>query len=375
MSAFFQLRGLGIILLMAGVFTHLQAQENEEVSLTVPEVFFAVEGVETGVVLPTFVKFAEDEDLRFEVDCAAGESDGYRWRINARAEEVGDHSFTLRVRSAEGRLLDQEDFRVKVVPADAGNDQEFSLLIMGDSLTNASRYPNTIAGLLRKEGGPRFHLMGTHHPASADPDVFHEGYGGWSWERFCTRFTPEENQVGKTRTSPFVFPNPDKGEPELSVARYFQEYHAGEAPDFVTVLLGINDCFHADPEDAQAIEERIDRMMGYAETFLVQLRKAAPETKIGICLTPAPNVRDGAFTANYKGRYARKGWRTIQYRLVQRQLEAFSGREGENIFVIPTANTVDPMEGYPEDNAVHPNDAGYRDLGVVIYAWLKAMAE
>ena len=174
-------------------------------------------------------------------------------------------------------------------------------------------------------------MLGTHQPASAAENVFHEGYGGWSWARFNSRWEPGEVQEGKTRSSPFLFPDKDR-KPALNFERYFAEKCGGEKPDFVTVLLGINDCFHVNPDDPKAVEERIDLMFRKAEKFIAALRKASPETELGICLVPAANSRDAAFVANYKDRYTRWGWRRIQYRLVQRQMEHFRNRESENIF-------------------------------------------
>lgn len=231
-----------------------------------------------------------------------------------------------------------------------------------------------MAELLEKEGNPDWKMLGTHHPASAEPKVFHEGYGGWTWKRFNSQYAPKEKQIGKMRTSPFLFAEGDQ-EPALNADRYFKEFHEGETPDFITILLGINDCFHPDPNDPAAIESRIDQMMEQAEIFLEQLKASAPDAKIGIGLTPAPNARDGAFVANYKTRYPRSGWRRIQSRLVQRQMEDFGGREEEGIYTVPTSHSIHPVYGYPKNNAVHPNDAGYRDIGVNFYSWIKAMLQ
>ncbi|HEY5315476.1 MAG TPA: hypothetical protein VIK18_23295, partial [Pirellulales bacterium] len=92
---------------------------------------------------------------------------------------------------------------------------------------------------------------------------------------------------------------------------------------------------------------------------------------LAICLTPAPNTREAAFVANYKNKYHRWGWKRIQHRLVERELSHFGGRQKEGIFVIPTELGLDPVGGYPENNAVHPAEAGYRQIAATIYAWIK----
>ena len=36
---------------------------------------------------------------------------------------------------------------------------------------------------------------------------------------------------------------------------------------------------------------------------------------------------------------------------------------------------LDPVDGYPTNNGVHPNAEGYKQIGASIYAWLKARLE
>lgn len=372
MSAHSRFWILALPLLWLGPLESVRSEQ--ELSLTVPEIFYAVEGVETGLVLRNFVLFEESVPHRFEVDCEVGILSGDEWTLLAKAGETGNHNMTVRLVDGEGKVLDQEDLTISIAAATAGLEESISLMILGDSLTNASRYPNTIGALLEEEGNPEWKMLGTYQPPSASPNVFHEGYGGWTWKRFNSQYAPEANQNGKTRTSPFLFPG-EGPEPELNVDRYFKEFHGGATPDFITILLGINDCFHPDPNDPAAIETRIDEMMEQAEILLVQIQAAAPNAKIGIGLTPAPNARDGAFVENYKTRYTRAGWRRIQYRLVQRQLQDFGGREADGIYVVSTSHSVHPVYGYPEDNAVHPNDNGYHEIGVNFYSWIKAMLE
>jgi lysophospholipase L1-like esterase len=148
----------------------------------------------------------------------------------------------------------------------------------------------------------------------------------------------------------------------------------GDPPDVVTFLLGINDCFSSNPEDPQGIDSRIDEVFKNADALLAAFSQSAPEAKLAICLTTPPNARQEAFEANYKDRYTRWGWKRVQHRLVQRQIEHYADREGERIFLVPTELNLDPVGGYPTNNGVHPNETGYRQVAASIYAWLKAEA-
>jgi lysophospholipase L1-like esterase len=214
-------------------------------------------------------------------------------------------------------------------------------------------------------------MLGTHKPTQAAAGVAHEGYGGWTWQRFVSHFEPNPDGTHRKRSSPFVYLAED-GHPQLDVTRYLNDECGGQHPDFVIVMLGINDCFGAPPDDPNAIDARIDAVFKQADVLLKAFRQAAPKADIGICLTTPPNAREAAFQANYKGRFHRWGWKRIQHRLVQRQLERFAGNEQNKIFIIPTQLDLDPMDGYPANNGVHPNAAGYKQIGGTIYAWIKS---
>ncbi|MBL4883461.1 MAG: SGNH/GDSL hydrolase family protein [Planctomycetaceae bacterium] len=253
--------------------------------------------------------------------------------------------------------------------------------MIGDSLTNASQYPNEVARLLSLPGNPEWEMLGTHRPGAAASGVMHEGYGGWTWARFNSLYAADENgirvhcvdekhQRSKSGSSPFVFPN-EQGKPELNLSKYFEQYCNGNRPDFITIKLGINDCFSAPYKDPAALDARIDSMFKQADILIAALRKSAPYAEIGICLTTPGNSRDEAFDANYKGRYTRQGWNKIQHRLVQRQIKYFSAINDSKISIIPTELYLDITDGYPSNNAVHPNKEGYQQIGSSIYAWLK----
>ena len=56
-------------------------------------------------------------------------------------------------------------------------------------------------------------------------------------------------------------------------------------------------------------------------------------------------------------------------------LERFSGREKDGIHLVPTELNVDPVDGYPNNNGVHPNAFGYSQIGASFYSWMKAWME
>ncbi len=243
-------------------------------------------------------------------------------------------------------------------------------MIIGDSLTHASAYPNEIARLLSQHDNPKWVMLGSHKPASAAEGVSHEGYGGWTWSRFVTKYEPNPDGTHARRSSPFVFLN-DDSRPQLDMQRYFEEACEGQRPDYVVIMLGINDCFSAPADEVAGIDARIDAMFGHADRLLSAIRDAVPQARIGVCLTTPPNARQEAFEANYKDRYTRWGWKRIQHRLVQRQMRYVAAKADPQISIVPTQLNLDPIDGYPANNGVHPNGDGYKAVAATIYSWLK----
>ncbi len=337
--------------------------------LTLPPAVYAVSGVETSIYYDNVVLSETPEAYRFHVTCDIGEAEEKRWTVVPKAADVGDHPLTMVVSDSTGTEVGRAATMLKVAPVDAGEGRAIRLLIVGDSLTHGTIYANEIARLLALPGNPNWTMLGTHKPSRAAEGVTHEGYGGWTWKRFASHYEPNPDGTYRKRSSPFVYLGED-GKPILDLKRYFDEELGGERPDFVTFLLGINDCFGANPEDVAAMDASIDSMTVHADTLLKAFREAAPNAELGICLTTPPNAREEGFQANYQGRYHRWGWKRIQHRLVQREMSHFADREG--LFIVPTQLNLDPVDGYPTNNGVHPNELGYKQIGASIYSWLKA---
>lgn len=343
-----------------------------DLQLTLPPAVYAVPGVTISLFFDNIILSQSPETYQYRVTCDIGQTKERGWAVTPKPADVGEHKLEVAVHNGDGKLLATQSTMLHVVPESAGaeDERQIKILIIGDSLTHASAYPNEIARLLSLPGNPQWTMLGTHKPASAADGVVHEGYGGWTWERFVTHYEPEPDGTTGKRSSPFVFLN-DDGKPELNVPRYFEESCQGQRPDYVIIMLGINDCFSAPPDDAAAVDARIDAMFGHADKLLSAIRGAAPEAQIGFCLTTPPNARQEAFEASYGDRYSRWGWKRIQHRLVQRQIETIAAKNDPRISLIPTELNLDPVDGYPVNNGVHPNGIGYQQIGATIYAWLK----
>ena len=357
----------------------------DELRLTVPPRIYAVAGQELRIDFDNLVLTTNSEQYKFTIGrpaasptAATADSTAARWgtgfprywSLKPTARDVGTHRLNVAVRDAQGKPLAEATTELHVAPADAGAGRELALLIVGDSLTHATHYPNEWARLLNQPGNPKWTMLGTHKPKNAAEGVAHEGYGGWTWRAFVERYAPKPEPEKRIHSSPFVFADA-AGKPRLDVGRYIAEKCGGRKPDFVTFLLGINDCFGAPPADPTKLDAHIDGVFQQADLLLAEFHKVAPEAKLAVCLTTPPNSREEAFQANYGDKYTRANWKRIQHRLVQRELEHFAGREAESIYVVPTELDLDPTDGYPANNGVHPNPSGYARIAASLHAWLK----
>lgn len=333
--------------------------------LVVPPTVYSVVGEPTTVLFENLVPTLTTAGLRFEVICDIGVATGSAWTVTPQMADVGDHVWQISL--WQGDTLVDSQSNVIRVSANAGSGRPYNLLLVGDSLTHYSIYPSELANQFAAEGRD-VTLLGTHHPTDSAPNVFHEGYGGWTWNKFLTHYEPKPDPAVNKRSSPFVFL--ENGGATLNVSRYWQESLGGTKPDFVTFMLGINDCISLDASRPDQVNQQIDSVLTSAESLISAFRAALPETEIGICLTPPPNARESAFTQNYNGRYIRENWKPVQHRLVERMIDRFEARERDNVFVIPTGLNMSPEDSYAADNAVHPNQRGYGEIAATIRSWL-----
>lgn len=352
------------------------ASAANQLQLTLPPTCYAVPGVPMSIYFDNIVLTEKTEEYRFEVKCDVGASEARRWTVTPEDKDVGNHPMEITVKDASGKVMESTKTMLRVAPRNAGDGRTLRVLVVGDSLTNATHYPNEMARLLGEAGNPKWTMLGTHKPANVKPGVAHEGYGGWTWSSFLTKWDPQPAGVAagplaRKSTSPFLYAEKD-GKGKLDMPRYIKEECGGQPPDVVTFLLGINDCFGANPEDKAAMDKTINGVLDNADKLLAVIHAAAPRAVLAVGLTTPPNSRESGFEANYKGKYHRWGWKRIQHRLVQRMMERMGNRQRDGIYLVPTELNLDPVDGYPTDNGVHPNPAGYAQIGGSFYAWIKA---
>ncbi|OGV77495.1 MAG: hypothetical protein A3K18_12040 [Lentisphaerae bacterium RIFOXYA12_64_32] len=358
------------------------------IRLLLPPRLYAVPGVEMNVYFDNVCLVVNPAGYGFDVTCAKGAQQLERWTFLPTDQDVGEFPFVLEVRDPANQIMARAESKLLVTPKDAGTGREVSMLIVGDSLTNASVYPQQVLDLCKPEGNPKITLIGSWGPGGKnDGECRHEGYGGWTALRFAMHFAEGARTAAdyKLRGSPFIYKDGD-AEPKLDFPRYCKEFNNGNVPDVVTIFLGCNDNFGATDEN---IETTIDTMFKHYDVLVDMIHQARKDTKIGALLLAPPAATQDAFGANYKCGQTRWQYKRNQQRVVERMTEKYGNREAEFIYLVPVNVNLDCVNNYPIikvpwnartktevvrlNNGVHPATEGYRQIGDTIYCWMKAL--
>jgi lysophospholipase L1-like esterase len=359
-----------------------RAGENK-LPLELPPVVYAVPGIESNIYFDNLVLTINSRNYAFEVKCSKGRNNADRWSFTPNADDIGTYDWNLKVYDSANQVVAAGSTKLTVVPADAGKDRKISMLIVGDSLTDISIYPAALRDLLQQPGNPDVTFLGTNggrgKPAG---DIAHEGYGGWQWMMFCTRWTDDKQSPYRAKSK---FLTLKDGKPVLDFKAYLDKYADGKIPDFITVMLGPNDVFRASDDSIE--EVYIKRIFFYADMLIAEFRKVAPNARIGLGLTVPPASSQDAFGANYNCRQTRWQYRRNQFRLVERMIEKFGNDKVTNVSLIPVFVGLDCENNYPvssekinsrnsktimrQSNGLHPAPEGYYQIADAFYCWIK----
>ncbi|MEI6500151.1 MAG: SGNH/GDSL hydrolase family protein [Armatimonadota bacterium] len=328
--------------------------------------------------------------LQVDVDCLRGRQEEERFTRTPTTDpsDIGIVQLTIKFSDMTGKVVAEGKTNLHIYPPDAGKGKAASLLIVGDSLTNASVYPAELLALCTGDTNPQFTEIGTNITNAATPLMRHEGYGGWQAATFVNMWGPADwNDKHQRTRSPFLFEK--DGKPVLDFQKYCDAQNGGKGPDIITIMLGCNDNFGAKDETLEASIDSFEKNM---DILIAEFHRVRPDTKIGIITLLPPAGTQDAFGNNYGCGQTRWQYRKNQHRVVERTYAKWSGKEAQNIFIIPGLVNLDTMHNYPTAtapanaradgapivrlaNGVHPAPSGYRQLADTLYCWLKGQME
>ena len=159
---------------------------------------------------------------------------------------------------------------------------------MGASQTGAVGYPERLFELMKAEENVDFSMVGTNSGGYVDPvpgGVAHEGYGGWGWNSFFTKYGIDESSENDglhprrpwVRNSRFLFPDGDSFKFDLK--QYCEKYNQGKVPDTLLFQLGANNVFCA--KSNKEIDEIWNKdIYPYMKKYVEEFRKLNPSIHI-----------------------------------------------------------------------------------------------
>jgi lysophospholipase L1-like esterase len=210
-------------------------------------------------------------------------------------------------------------------------------------------------------------------------EVKHEGYAGWRWESFLTRFEGQGKGKKKFAKSKFLYKK--DGKVVVSLADYLKTYKF-PTPDVITFQLGVNDT--SGVVDANR-DERIKKIIADAETMISAFKKDAPKAIFGVTYITTASDQDAFGKANKCRWTAWDKAKSVFY--LNKAMQKYFAAKHPDIIMIPLTAGLDSEYNFAvskepasqhsktivlrHNNAVHPNHDGYRQLGDIYYAWLK----
>ena len=335
------------------------------VNLTLPKAFFGVTGVECRIILNNLFVLHNKSQVKVDFACPVGKSADGVWSYTA--DKPGRFPIKVEITDMAGRQLASAESEVVISDVAAGNDQNVSMLMIGDSLFAGAQSAGFLLESIRDHGNPNFYLFGSHSGAGKplDPDkAAVEAYGGWRWGHFIEKYESTGLYNSKSK---FLQPD-ENGNLKLDFNAYLQKYHQGKAPDVIVILLGCNDIAHASMDD---FDEWMEASRNYRKQLLEHIRSCAPDAIIGLVTLPPGNKRNKSYVDNYQGRVVFQQFAYNQIAYVRQMLLDYQDDPGYSI--VPIYQAVDGYADFPEDNAIHPAPQGYRNMATAIEAWFKSL--
>jgi len=328
-------------------------KQNNNLQLTLPSRIYCSQFSPISMYYENLIHVSNPGDYSFKVTPELGMGDLIKYTFDIREKASRNINMNVEIFEKSGKKVASSSTVVCYTATENMPVDTINVLITGNSLAANGTFPAKVKSLFLDNLHFPIKFLGTKQSNGG----IHEGYGGWTWERFSQNIE-----------SPFVF-NLTGNDTTLSFKNYFENVVKTE-PDFVIIELGINDCFRADTTSFETIDSTIDAMFKHAEFYLSKLIEYKNDIKIGICLPPSANTNNTGFIASYGDKYKQTGWTKIQRRIVQKSIKYFDNNFQANCSLIPLEVNFDAYNGYPVDNGVHPNKYGYHQIASSISNWL-----
>lgn len=374
--------------------------------LDLPEIVYAAPGIECNIYFENVVDTAVYKNYAYEVRCNRGTQGEHRWFWTPDEADAGK-SFDLELRLFNdwGMVLSGK-CKVVVAAKAARPDRKITLALLADSGIGC-RYPEHLFKVMRERGFLQYTPVGSHNGQGKGPEsgeVMHDGYGGYAWGSFLSRWYYSEEELPDAQTEAeaaqmralgiskipksraYLLRSPllrlENGKPVLDIPGWLKKINQGNAPDYIVIELGGNDIFSARPEQ---LETRVAAVMENARKLLGELRKVAPNAVIGVGTCMFGCGQDG-FGVNYKCFQSRYQYRRNAHCYNRALTALVASLQDARISIMPLHQALDPENSFMTSsekanarsskkvvrfhNALHPTLEGGQQLGDAVANWL-----
>ncbi len=383
-------------------------------SFCLPETLYAAPGLECNVYFGSSLDSVRPDLFAFEARARVGKCETARWTWTPSEADGGRRERVELLAWTDAGLACAATVTVAVAKSPADTSRRVTCALLGDSLTNA-RYQDRVLAALRERGwknwtpvgsrsGPSYETWGVFRPGEAA----HDGYGGFTAESFLTQYAIAVDEIDNLQSeqerqqlrsfgtripagqewrrgllkSPLV--RFRDGRKELDVQGWLDRVNGGKAPDVLLVELGINGgCSQRD----ETIGAHVARAKKSLRTLVGEIRRAAPETLIGIStqIVGADQDAFSSYGCAISSVQCHKNMHAVNrgYESLVAELNAAGDRR---VRLVPVGQSIDPQFGYIREprkpfvhstkpvsrivNAVHPSLEGGRQMGDAFAAWI-----
>ncbi len=146
---------------------------------------------------------AFDYKLSFSDGKNRGHNYSRKYVWTPEEKDVGVHTLTISARDNLGKIVDTETVKLNVVNKPKSPTEERVYLFVGASDCANGTWPREVVRRLtgttttvssgvtgpKGDGLTNIKTIGTNKSTESNPDVFYEGYGGWSFTSYTTAYT------------------------------------------------------------------------------------------------------------------------------------------------------------------------------------------
>lgn len=284
------------------------------------------------------------EGYSFNWDCPVGENLEDRYSVTGKEEQLGEYPLILTIYDYNVNEVMTLKSTLHVV--DQILEEEYSIMNMGDSLSNGREWYRTIFYL--SDGQITF--TGTRGWTKYG----HEGRSGFSAEDYLG---PAEYFSESVSEGIHPFYDPVQ---EMFDWNYYKLY-TGKDPDVIQIFLGTNGLADDPSHTVEAIAKMVKNIRRHDKEipiYLVNTIYWADQEKIGTMVR-----QDG--TAFLQGEFKNRSDKRIMD-LMKAMDKRFGDMDG--VTLIPLALMHNSRDNFEPGDALHPGDAGDQQFADVMYS-------